>query len=144
MNQAARKKSILLLHCHNFPPLLILSLSPLSPYLSAAALAAAAVGRGRELEGREKIKIPSFHSCRPQVCVPYPGSLLLVKSPALSSVPEWQGRRSLALSLLAALEKRERERDRERNAQCQRADSPSPLDGPHRATLPALPSSALL
>lgn len=47
--------------------------------------------------------------------MPYPGSLLLVKSPALSSVPEWQERRSLAVSLLAALEKRDRKRERERH-----------------------------
>lgn len=52
--------------------------------------------------------------------MPYPGSLLLVKSPALSSVPEWQERRSLAVSLLAALEKRDRKRERERHRERQR------------------------
>lgn len=64
MNQAATKKKIhssvtlsqLLAASHPFP---------LSSISLSAAVAAAAVGRGWEFDGREKIKIPSFHSCRP-------------------------------------------------------------------------------
>lgn len=39
--------------------------------------------------------------------MPYPGSLLQVKIPILSSVPEWQERRSLAVAPLVGLETRE-------------------------------------
>lgn len=59
VNQAATKKSIRVT-LSQLPPLLILSLSPLSLYLCAAAAAAAAVGGGREWEGWEKMKYLLF------------------------------------------------------------------------------------